>query len=71
MEWKYLGKENNMPTIIFFATLIMAVKYQELGINNNLRYFLIGIMWLSAVNLVLVWTKIIFKMYKKLITENK
>ncbi len=64
-------QENNMPTIIFFATLIMAVKYQELGINNNLRYFLIGIMWLSAVNLVLEWTKIIFKMYKKLITENK
>lgn len=58
-----------MPTIIFFATLIMAVKYQELGINNNFRFFLIGIMWLSAVNLILEWSKIIFKMYKQLITK--
>ena len=55
-----------MSTIIFLTTLFLTVKYQELGINNNFRYFLIGIMWLSAVNLVLEWSKLIFKMYKKL-----
>lgn len=55
-----------MSTIIFLTTLIMAVKYQELGINNNFRYFLMGIIWLSAVNLVLEWSKVIFKMYKQL-----
>lgn len=58
-----------MSTIIFLTTLIMTVKYQDLGINNNFRFFLIGIMWLSAVNLVLEWSKIIFKMYKELITK--
>lgn len=60
-----------MATIIFLATLYIVKNFQDFGINNNLRYFLIGIMWLSALNLVLEWTKIIFKMYKKLIAENK
>ena len=54
-----------MATIIFLATLYIVKNFQDFGINNNFRYFLIGIMWLSAVNLILEWSKIIFKMYKQ------
>lgn len=58
-----------MTTIIFLATLYIVKNFQDFGINNNFRYFLIGIMWLSAVNLISEWSKIIFKMYKQLITK--